>query len=730
MAPVKRYFPCEEKDESTHQKKKAKEVVLKQFPSSCVILNSADCDLDFNIECNGLVGYGLHEEGFGYCWSGARANVGITNGRYCFGCIVISAQPVDTDDTAPNQRHLCRLGVSRGDDAVGALGETKHSFGYGGTGKFSNAGNFFNFGDKFGVGDTIVCCIDLESKPLASIGFSKNGKWLGTAIQFDVGSLGLGADSSFPKVSPWEWALFPHVLLKNVVVQMQFNVEQGLVPQEGFKPWVFAVADGNAVMGPSFSNPKDCELMMLVGLPASGKTTWANKWVKDHPEKRYVLLGTNLILEQMKVPGLLRKNNYGERFDRLMDKATSMFNVILSWAANVPRNYIIDQTNVYKNARKRKLNPFVSYQKIAVVVFPKPEELKRRSEKRFQEMGKEVPVDALNNMIANYVLPKSKDLPYSDENFDQVLFVELNQDASQKYLDKMKQDTLPLSNNNPSTLSHRGSSQSSSRSALQNQGSSTGSGTHQWRAHSPISQPDYRMPNQVNVGVHMNEPRLNMNPSYGGYPSSQILHVARSPFPRGHYSNGEPSCFPKENGGSGRSYSHIEPYKNSILGIHYRPSSAVNNNMGFNGRPYVQYRDFQPGLPIPAPATSLHPPYGEPTLRPQHGGLPDNMHVMDCTIEKDYEAIEIPKVQSRGIKRYLCDCTINEDYEEIGRHKVQSIGIKRYLCVIILKFPPAILFTLQALVSQVFIVVLFVVGNDGSSNSCDLLKDIDPVAAN
>lgn len=40
---------------------------------------------------------------------------------------------------------------------------------------------------------------------------------------------------------------------------------------------------------------------MMVGLPASGKTTWAEKWVKHHPEKHYILLGTNLILEQMKV---------------------------------------------------------------------------------------------------------------------------------------------------------------------------------------------------------------------------------------------------------------------------------------------------------------------------------------------------------------------------------------------------------------------------------------------
>lgn len=32
-------------------------------------------------------------------------------------------------------------------------------------------------------------------------------------------------------------------------------------------------------------------------------------------------------------------------------------------------------------------------------MFPRPEELKIRSEKRFKEMGKEVPPDAVNNMI-------------------------------------------------------------------------------------------------------------------------------------------------------------------------------------------------------------------------------------------------------------------------------------------------------------------------------------------
>ncbi|KAG4971543.1 hypothetical protein JHK82_037207 [Glycine max] len=200
MASNKRHFA--EKDDDPHSlSKKAKESESESesesvaSPSSLqVLLNPADY---FNIDGNGLVRYGLHEEGFAYYWSGARAKVGITRGRYCFACKVVSAQTVNMEDTAPEQQHICCLGISRGDNA-------------------------------FGVGDTIVCCVDLESKPLASIGFSKTGKLLGAATQFDVARLGV-ADSS-PGNLQWTSALFPHVLLKNVVVQMQFSVEDGLVP--------------------------------------------------------------------------------------------------------------------------------------------------------------------------------------------------------------------------------------------------------------------------------------------------------------------------------------------------------------------------------------------------------------------------------------------------------------------------------------------------------------------
>lgn len=40
---------------------------------------------------------------------------------------------------------------------------------------------------------------------------------------------------------------------------------------------------------------------MMVGLPACGKTTWASKYAGMNPEKKYNILGTNAIMEKMKV---------------------------------------------------------------------------------------------------------------------------------------------------------------------------------------------------------------------------------------------------------------------------------------------------------------------------------------------------------------------------------------------------------------------------------------------
>lgn len=60
------------------------------------------------------------------------------------------------------------------------------------------------------------------------------------------------------------------------------------------------------------------------------------------------------------------------------------------------------------------------------MAFPKSEDLEFR-------MGMEVPADATNNMIANHVLSKSKDMPVPDELFDQVKIWE-----SRRHLEEAK----------------------------------------------------------------------------------------------------------------------------------------------------------------------------------------------------------------------------------------------------------------------------------------------------
>ncbi|XP_031132209.1 heterogeneous nuclear ribonucleoprotein U-like protein 1 [Ipomoea triloba] len=396
-----------------------------------VSLNPADCDLDFCIEFNGLQGSARYEEEFAYCWSGARADVGISGGKYCFGCKIIAYQPAnigyDEDDISEDHKNVCRVGVSRGDDngnsSLGSLGETMNSFCIQTTREFCSGGKFCDYGDRFEIGDTIVCCVDLEAKP-ASIGFSRNGGWMGMACQFD-----------------WQWqsAFFPHVLLKNVVVLLQFCREDGLEPVEGYKPWASSVQDGKAFPGPTLSpDVHGCDLMMMVGLPGSGKTTWAEKWATEHPEKRYILLGETHAFDKMKVPSLMDRSNKDELFECWNGRAAKLFSALVSRASKLPRNFIIDHTNVHKVHRRHKLKPFANYNKVAVVVFPALEEFKSRVVKRYRELGKEIPAGVINEALGNFVLPMSKDMHGTDEHFDEVWFPELGRAESEKYLGEMK----------------------------------------------------------------------------------------------------------------------------------------------------------------------------------------------------------------------------------------------------------------------------------------------------
>lgn len=67
------------------------------------------------------------------------------------------------------------------------------------------------------------------------------------------------------------------------------------------------------------------QMIMIIGLPGSGKTTWGINKAKQNPDKRFNIIGTDTLIDKMKVMGLPR-NNYHGRWDVLIDKASKCLN--------------------------------------------------------------------------------------------------------------------------------------------------------------------------------------------------------------------------------------------------------------------------------------------------------------------------------------------------------------------------------------------------------------------
>lgn len=296
------------------------------------------------------------------------------------------------------------------------LGEEPMSWGYGGTGKMSTNCQFRDYGVSFMEGDTITCFLNMDSSPV-EVSFAKNGRHLGIAYKI-------------PRDQLKDQALYPHILTKNC----EFSVNFGQLPKPdvplppGYEDFtMIGCAPMQWLERGSLPPTKkeDCEMLMMCGLPGSGKTTWANKYFAQYPEKKYNILGTNNLIDKMKVMGLPRKRNYAGRWDVLIQKSTKCLNKLMEMGAHVHRNFILDQTNVYPSAQKRKMRAFEGFVRKAVVLVPSDEEFERRVAKRESEEGKDVPDSAVLEMKANFGLPTVGPI------FDEVIFVELPREEAE-----------------------------------------------------------------------------------------------------------------------------------------------------------------------------------------------------------------------------------------------------------------------------------------------------------
>uniref|UniRef100_A0AAQ5ZKN7 SAP domain-containing protein n=1 Tax=Amphiprion ocellaris TaxID=80972 RepID=A0AAQ5ZKN7_AMPOC len=353
-----------------------------------VTIDTYNCDLHFKVSRDRYSGYPLTIEGFAYLWAGARATHGVTQGRVCYEMKINEEIPVKHLPSSEPDPHVVRIGWSLNHCST-QLGEEPFSFGFGGTGKKSVDCKFADYGEKFGENDVIGCYIDFDSGDEVEVGYSKNGVFLGVAFR-----------------TTKEGYTYIHNL------RMEDKIR--------------------GTKGPA--SKSDCEILMMVGLPACGKTTWAIKHAETNPDKKYNILGTNAIMDKMKVMGLRRQKNYAGRWDVLIQQATQCLNRLIEIAARKRRNYILDQTNVYGSARRRKMRPFEGFQRKAIVICPTDEDLKERTLKQTNEQGKDVPDHAVLEMKANFTLPEACDF------LEAVTFIELQSEEAEKLMKQYNEE--------------------------------------------------------------------------------------------------------------------------------------------------------------------------------------------------------------------------------------------------------------------------------------------------
>lgn len=151
------------------------------------------------------------------------------------------------------------------------------------------------------------------------------------------------------------------------------------------------------------------ELIMLIGAPCTGKSTYIKKYEND---KSYVILSTD---DYIQAYADASGKTYNEVFKEVIKSAEFELMSRLQYAIAAKKNIIWDQTNMTIASRAKKLNKVPSnYVKKAVVLYADLQTIKERNKNR---PGKVIPFDVIQSMLVFYQKPTS------DEGFSTIEFI-------------------------------------------------------------------------------------------------------------------------------------------------------------------------------------------------------------------------------------------------------------------------------------------------------------------
>ena len=152
------------------------------------------------------------------------------------------------------------------------------------------------------------------------------------------------------------------------------------------------------------------KLYVLVGVPASGKSTWVKNqdWVNE-----CVVVSTDEFVEDYaKECGL----TYSEVFDDYMPRAVELMAAKVVRAREAGKEIIWDQTSVTVSTRAKKLRMLPDYYAIAVVFkTPPASELMQRLTSR---PGKNIPWEIVSDMAQKLETQP----PSTDEGFKEIWY--------------------------------------------------------------------------------------------------------------------------------------------------------------------------------------------------------------------------------------------------------------------------------------------------------------------